>query len=122
MAPGSVVVDLGASELGGNVVGSVPDRTVVTPNGVTVVGAGNLASDAPAAASAAFSRNVCALLAHLVKDGSVAVDLDDEIQAGVVVTHGGAVVHPATRELIDGPAAPAQPTGATPHTVSGGNR
>src|SRR5215468_10766814 len=66
MAPGSVVVDLGASSLGGNVAGSVPDDTIVTPGGVTIVGAGNLASAAPGAASAAFSRNICALLTHLV--------------------------------------------------------
>ena len=47
MRPGSVVVDLGASDLGGNVEGSVPDERVVTPGGVTVVGAGNLAAELP---------------------------------------------------------------------------
>jgi NAD(P) transhydrogenase subunit alpha len=68
---------------------------------VTIVGAGNLASDAPGASSAAFSRNICAVLTHLVHDGQLAIDLDDEIQAGIVITHGGAVVHPATKELLD---------------------
>jgi NAD(P) transhydrogenase subunit alpha len=106
MAPGAVVVDLGASPLGGNVAGSVDGETVVTEGGVTVVGAGNLAADVPGAASAAFSRNICALLAHLTSGGELAIDLDDEIQAGVVVTHDGAVVHPATRALLE-PAPPA---------------
>src|SRR6266545_648008 len=42
MAPGSVIVDLAASPLGGNVSGSQPGRTVVTDDGVTVIGADNL--------------------------------------------------------------------------------
>jgi H+-translocating NAD(P) transhydrogenase subunit alpha len=108
MTPGSVVVDLGASELGGNVVGSRADETVVTDGGVTIVGAGNLASDAPSAASAAYSRNVCALLAHLVHDGVLAIDLTDEIQAGIVIAHDGSVVHGPTTALL-APADPASP-------------
>ena len=95
MAPGSLIVDLAASALGGNVAGSVPDETIVTDNGVTIIGAPNLASEVPAAASSAFSRNICAVLAHLVSDGELTIDLTDEIAAGIVVTHGGAVVHPA---------------------------
>jgi H+-translocating NAD(P) transhydrogenase subunit alpha len=110
MSAGSVIIDLGASEWGGNVAGSVPDQTVVTPNGVTIVGAGNLAADAPTAASASFSRNVCALLAHIVRGGEVDVDLTDEIQAGVVIAHDGSVVHPATAALLDSADPQAAPT------------
>jgi NAD(P) transhydrogenase subunit alpha len=95
MAAGSVVVDMGASDLGGNVAGSVPDQTVVTENGVTVIGAGRLPSSMPAAASAMFSRNISSLLLYLVKDGELALDLSDDLQAGVVVTRDGGVVHPA---------------------------
>ena len=102
MRPGSVVVDLAAGDLGGNVVGSVPERTVVTDGGVTVVGAGNLAAAVPRAASAAYARNVVALLSHLVADGRIVLDQADEITAGVLVTHDGAVVHPAVRELLNG--------------------
>jgi H+-translocating NAD(P) transhydrogenase subunit alpha len=100
MAPGSVIVDLAASPLGGNVAGSVPDQTIVTANGVTIIGAPNLPSDAATAASAAFSRNICAVLAHLVTDGEVVIDLADEIQAGIVVAYDGSVVHPATAALL----------------------
>ena len=102
MRPGSVVVDLAASDLGGNVVGSVPERTVVTDGGVTVVGAGNLAAAVPRAASTAYARNVVALLSHLVADGRIVFDPADEITAGVLVTHDGEVVHPAVRELLNG--------------------
>jgi NAD(P) transhydrogenase subunit alpha len=100
MRPGSVIVDLAASELGGNVEGSRPDETIVTTNGVTIVGAPNLPSSMANAASAAFARNVTALLLYLVHDGEVVVDTSDEIQRGVVVTHGGDVVHPAVRALL----------------------
>ena len=102
MAAGSVIVDMGAGPLGGNVSGSVPDTGTVTENGVTVIGAGGLAATVPTAASAAFARNVSALLLHMVADGELAIDLSDEIQAGVVITHDGAVVQPATAALLAG--------------------
>lgn len=89
MKPGSVVVDLAASPLGGNVAGSQPDQTLVLADGVTVIGAGNLPSAMAPAASAAYSRNIAAVLAHLVHDGALAIDREDEIQAAIVVTHGG---------------------------------
>jgi NAD(P) transhydrogenase subunit alpha len=95
MAAGSVVVDMAASDLGGNVDGSVPGETVITENGVTVVGAGNLPSTMPAAASAMYARNVSALLLYLLKDGALAIDLSDELQAGVVISRDGRVIHPA---------------------------
>jgi H+-translocating NAD(P) transhydrogenase subunit alpha len=101
MAPGSVIVDIGASPLGGNVAGSAPGETVVTENGITIIGAGNLPSTMPTAASAMYARNVSALLLYLVKDGELALDPEDELQAGVIITRGGAVVHPAL-----GPPAP----------------
>jgi NAD(P) transhydrogenase subunit alpha len=96
MAPGSVIVDLAASELGGNVDGSVPDTVLVTGTGVTVIGAGHLPSAMATAASRAYARNISALVLHLVDDGVLRIDLADEIAAGVVITHDGHVVHPAT--------------------------
>lgn len=100
MRPGAVVVDMGASDLGGNVEGSVPDQTTVTDNGVSVIGAHNLAASVPAAASAAYSHNISALLLNLLRDGALVIDLDDEIQAGVVVTYDGKVVHALTAALL----------------------
>jgi NAD(P) transhydrogenase subunit alpha len=104
MAPGSVIVDLGASDLGGNVAGSQAGETVVTENGVTIVGAANLASTMPAAASAMYARNMSSLLLYLVKDGALAVDLSDDLQRGVVITYEGRVVHPALADPVGGPA------------------
>jgi NAD(P) transhydrogenase subunit alpha len=104
MAPGSVIVDMGASALGGNVAGSEAGETVVTENGVTIVGAANLASTMPAAASAMYARNMSSLLLYLVKDGALAVDLSDDLQRGVVITYEGRVVHPALADPVGGPA------------------
>jgi NAD(P) transhydrogenase subunit alpha len=102
MAAGSVLVDMGSSPLGGNVAGSVPGETIVTDNGVTIIGATNLASSVPTAASNAYSRNISALLLHMVSaDGELAIDLSDEIQAGVVIAHDGQVVHPAVTKLLE---------------------
>jgi NAD(P) transhydrogenase subunit alpha len=100
MRPGSVVVDTASSPLGGNVALSRPGETIVTPNGVTVIGADDLPSTMPTGASAALSRNLSAVLLHLLVDGKVVIDLEDEIQAGVVITHGGAVVHPNVHARI----------------------
>ncbi|HWF57147.1 MAG TPA: NAD(P) transhydrogenase subunit alpha [Candidatus Dormibacteraeota bacterium] len=111
MRAGSVVVDLGASALGGNVEGSVPDQTILTGNAVTIIGAGNLAAQLPTAASAAFSHNITALLLDLVHDGALVIDPEDEIQAGIVVTHGGQVIHPAVLRLLDAPSSPGAPGG-----------
>lgn len=105
LKPGSVVVDLASGPLGGNVAGSVPEQSVVTDHGVLVVGAGNLPSRMPRAASTAFSRNVCALLGAFVKEGALAIDLTDEVLAGVVIAHQGEVVHPRVLErLVTDPA------------------
>jgi NAD(P) transhydrogenase subunit alpha len=94
MTPGSVLVDMGASVLGGNVEGSVPGQTIVADNGITIIGADNLPSSMAAAASTMYARNISALLLYMVKDDQLTVDLSDELVAGVVITHNGEVVHP----------------------------
>ena len=104
MAPGSVIVDMGASALGGNVTGSRPGETLVTGNGVTIVGRGQPARHRADAASNAYSRNISTLLLHMTKDGALAIDTSDEIQAGVVIAHDGKVVHEGDRQ----PARPAE--------------
>ncbi len=103
MAAGSVVVDMGASPLGGNVAGSEPGRSVVTENGVTIVGAADLPSQMPGAASSMYARNITALLQHLISDGALTLNADDEITAGVVITRDGAIVHPALSQQASRP-------------------
>jgi len=100
MSPGSVIVDMGASALGGNVTGSRPGETIVTENGITIMGADNLPATVPTAASNAYSRNISALLLHMTKDGALTIDTADEIQAGVVIAHDGKVVHESVASLL----------------------
>ena len=100
MAPGSIIVDMGASALGGNVAGSRPGETVVTGNGITIIGADNLPATMPTAASNAYSRNISAVLLHMTSDGALAVDTTDEIQAGVVIAHDGRIVNEGVARLL----------------------
>ena len=106
MKSGSIILDMAASELGGNCELSKVGETVATENGVTILAPDNLPSTMPAGASQFYSRNISALLLHFVKDGEMRYDMADEIVAATVITHGGEVVHPATKKLLE-PAAPA---------------
>jgi NAD(P) transhydrogenase subunit alpha len=110
MRPGAVIVDMAASDLGGNCELSQVGQTIETPNGVTIIAPENLPSTMPGGASLFLSRNEAALILHLVKDGALSIDLADEITAGTVITHGGQVVHAATRALLE----PAAAAGGTP--------
>ena len=108
MRPGSVIVDMAASALGGNVELSRPDEVVTTDNGVAIHAPTNLPSQMPAGASLFYARNISALLLHFVKDGRLTYDFGDEITAGTVISHGGRVVQEATAKLL----APREPVAA----------
>jgi len=99
MRAGSVVVDL-AAEMGGNCELTEPGKTVVR-EGVTIHGEVNWPSTVAFHASQLYSRNVSALLAHLSKDGALALDLEDEITKGALITHDGQVVHAATKAALE---------------------
>lgn len=93
MKPGSVVVDL-AAERGGNVELTQADSEVIH-NEVLILGPTDLASRAPATASQMFATNQINLLAHLTGESNeLALDLSDEITAGVLITRNGEIVHP----------------------------
>jgi len=98
MRPGSVVVDL-AAEKGGNCEVTVADEEVVV-EGVHVLGPTNLPSEAPAHASQMYARNLTTFLAHLMQDGSLQLDLEDEITAGTLLTDAGRVVNERVAALL----------------------
>lgn len=89
MRPGSVIVDL-AAETGGNCALTRAGETV-TAGGVSVIGPLNLPSGLPLHASQMYSKNVLTFVDHLVRDGTMTVDLDDPITGPMCVTHDGAV-------------------------------
>jgi len=95
MRSGSVIVDL-AVERGGNVEGAEPER-VVEIDGVKVIGYLNLPGRIAATASALLARNIFAFAELLIDKEmkSLRIDRDDEIIAATLLTHEGAVVHPA---------------------------
>jgi len=99
MASGSVIIDL-AAERGGNCELTKPDEIVVT-RGVTILGPTNLPSTVPYHASQMYAKNITTFLLHLVKDGAVQFNLEDEITRETLVTHKGEIVHPRVRELMD---------------------
>jgi H+-translocating NAD(P) transhydrogenase subunit alpha len=98
MRPGSVIVDL-AAETGGNVELTQEGKDVDVA-GVTIIGTRNVPSTMPLATSQLFARNVMNLLLHLVKDGTIALDFEDEITKGSCVTHGGEIVNERARQLV----------------------
>jgi NAD(P) transhydrogenase subunit alpha len=99
MRTGSVIVDL-AAETGGNCELTQPGE-VVERHGVTLIGTLNLPSGMPLHASQMYARNIQAVLEHLVVDGEVKLDFDDEITADAVITHEGRVT---SRLLQEAPA------------------
>ena len=98
MAPGSVIVDMGA-ERGGNCELTQLDECVVH-SGVVILGPSDLASGSAATASQMFTNNVIALLNHLTSDGSIHLNLDDEITAETLIARSGLVVHPRVLEKL----------------------
>lgn len=102
MATGSVIVDL-AAERGGNCELTRADAAVVH-GGVTILGPTNLPAEVPHDASLMYAKNVATLLAHVVKDGQVRLDGEDEIIRDTLVATGGEVTHPRIREKLGLPA------------------
>jgi len=98
MAPGSVIFDL-AAERGGNCELTRMGEIVVE-HGVTIIGRINLATEVPYHASQMYARNVTAFLLHLVKDGKLQLNLEDEIVRETLVTRGGDVVNARVREFF----------------------
>jgi len=102
MAPGSVVVDM-AAETGGNVEGLVPDE-VVDVGGVTIVGTGNLANLVARDATQMYASNMFNLVEDTWDEEAKAfvLDMENDILPGCVITHGGAVVHPTIKDILEG--------------------
>jgi NAD(P) transhydrogenase subunit alpha len=100
MRPGSMVVDL-AAETGGNCAVTRADE-VVELDGVRVVGPTNLPGEVALDASRMYARNIVTFVQHLVSDGELVVDLEDEITAGALLTRSGQVANERVRGLLEG--------------------
>lgn len=96
MKPGSVIVDIAAGKGANGHDGNCPlteaGKTVIK-HGVTIVGESNLPALVAADASALYARNVLDFLKLIInKEGTLHIDLEDDIVAACLVTRDGAVV------------------------------
>ncbi|WP_256841726.1 Re/Si-specific NAD(P)(+) transhydrogenase subunit alpha [Ornithinimicrobium cryptoxanthini] len=115
MRPGSVLVDMAARN-GGNCELTVPGEVITTPNGVRIVGYTDLPARLPTQASQLYGTNIVNLVTLLTpaKDGRVVLDLEDEVQRGLTVTHERKVLWPPPPVAVS--ATPTRPAEATPVT------
>ncbi len=97
MHHGSIIVDL-AAESGGNCELTKSGKTVVT-TGVTIIGPVNIASTIPYHASQMYSKNITTFLLHIIKEGKLSDDADDEILTDTMVTKDGTIVNKLVKEL-----------------------
>jgi NAD(P) transhydrogenase subunit alpha len=100
MKAGSVIVDI-AAEQGGNCELTKAGETVVH-GGVKIVGPINLPASLPYHASEMYSRNLFNFLKPALPKGELAIDWNDEVFAGAVLTHDGQIKHEATRAAVEG--------------------
>ena len=103
MQPGSVIVDLAASN-GGNCALTRRGGTVEEA-GVRIFGPLNLPAEMPVHASQMYSRTVAAMITEFVKDGVFVTDFDDEIFKGACLTHAGEIANDRVRGMLQKPAA-----------------
>ena len=100
MKRGSIIVDLAAPN-GGNCACTVPGETVEV-HGVTIVGQTNLAGEIPGDASHMYSKNAVTFIRHLLNEGELVIDLEDEITSGAMLTHAGQVTNAMVAERLGG--------------------
>ncbi|MFC7517806.1 Re/Si-specific NAD(P)(+) transhydrogenase subunit alpha [Herbaspirillum sp. GCM10030257] len=112
MKPGSVIVDL-ASEQGGNCELTEPGQVVVR-HGVTIIGYADLPSRLSKQASTLYATNLLRLTEELCKnkDGTINVNMDDEVIRGTTVIKEGNITWPPPPPKLS--AAPATPAAAKP--------
>jgi len=98
MHSGSVIVDL-AAERGGNCELTRAGETVVE-GGVKIIGPLNIPATVPFHASQMYAKNIATFLLHLVDEGNLKIDTEDEITEGTLITRGGKVVNPRVLEAM----------------------
>jgi len=103
MKPGAVLIDIAADvDAGrGNCEATQPGRIITTDNGVIIDGTLNLPSMLSVDASQAYANNMFAFLEEIIEGGQVLLDLEDEVQRGAVITHGGEVVNELVKSALE---------------------
>lgn len=100
MKGGAIIVDL-ASSSGGNCALTKPGQEIIHDNGVIIMAPLNLAASVPLHASQLYSRNLTSLLQLMIKNGSLNLDMNDDIIAQSCVVHHGNIVNARVKALLD---------------------
>lgn len=96
MMPGSVIVDMGASDLGSNCALTEPGKVITTENGVIIIGYTDLPARLPGQASQLFGQNIVNLLKLVTpdKNGQPVWNEDDVVIRGMLTTREGQIMWP----------------------------
>lgn len=107
MTPGAVLVDLAADAASGrgNCALTSPGQRIRTENGVVIDGTTNLPGLAPVHSSHVLANNMVAFLEEILYEGSLKLNLNDELHKGPLLTHEGEVVNEMVKKTME--AAPA---------------
>lgn len=93
MKAGSVIIDLAAAT-GGNTPQTKNNETVVTSNGVSILGNSNLQSGMPSDASKMYGKNVLNFLQLIItKEGTINLNFEDDLVKGTCITHQGQITN-----------------------------
>lgn len=79
--PGAVIVDMNA-DVGGNCEDTVAGETVVTANGVTIIGIKNLPGTLANTASFLYSNNLTTFITSIFKEGELVISEEDDVLVG----------------------------------------
>ena len=99
MKKGSVVVDL-AAENGGNCEYTKAGE-VINQNDIIIDGTLNLPSSMQVHSSQLYAKNISTFISHMMKEGNLNIDLDDEIISGSMFTHQGKITHEPTQQAVE---------------------
>ena len=101
MKNGSIIIDLAAAT-GGNTPLTKNNETIVTANGVTILGNSNLPSGMPFDASKMYGKNVLNFMQLiLTKEGELNLNFEDDIVKGCCMTNQGKIVNERLAALIN---------------------
>lgn len=98
MKAGSVIVDV-AIDQGGNCEITSPGIKDIK-HGITIEGIKNIPGMLPVSATSMFANNLFNLVSYLLKDGSISLDMHDEIVSSILVTTDNKIVHSGAREAM----------------------
>ena len=99
MKKGSVVVDL-AAENGGNCEYTKAGE-IINQNNIIIDGTLNLPSSMQVHSSQLYAKNISTFIGHMMKEGNLNIDLDDEIISGSMFTHQGKITHEPTQQAVE---------------------